>query len=248
MAEEPKVGAGAATSEPPKQEEDALFKLQVSVSEFFISNVKYLGYLAGVVLLGALVYGVYTEWTTSRAEEDYAAIAAIDYKMPKVDQMAQMGLAPMDDPADTSRLANVEEGARRYRAAAQSASGSAAVFGYLRAAEAWKRVNKPDEALADLKAANDLGQTDLPGYAAAVGYATALSSANRLEEAITVLREESVKEKGIFAEEALIALAQLQLDAGKATEAQNVISEFQTRFPDSPRTARLIALNQGHAE
>ena len=247
MADESKVGTEGAGADPTRQEEDVLFKLQVSISEFFITNVKYVGYLAGGTLFGALVYGLYTEWHTSRAAADYGAIAAIDYKMPKVDQMAQMGLAPMDDPSDTTRLGNVEEGARRYRAAAGEASGSAAVYGYLRAADAWERVGKADEALADLQAASRLGQGDLPGYAAAVAYATALASANRPDEAMTVLRDEATREKGLFAEEALIALAQLQVDAGKATEAQNVITEFQTRFPTSPRTARLAAMGAAGA-
>ena len=246
MAEKPQVGATPGTTAPEApQEVDALFKLQVTVSEFFIANVKYLGYAVGAALLVALVYGVWAEWRTSRADADYAAIAAIDYKMPKLDQMAQMGLAPMDDPSDTARLKNVEEGARRYRAAAAAARGSAAILGYMRAADAWDRVNKPDEALADLKAAWDLGQPDLPGYAAASKYATRLAGAGKTEEAIAVLREESVREKGLFAEEALIELAQLYVDAGRVDEAKNVVSEFQTRFPDSPRTARLAALSAG---
>lgn len=242
MAEDPKAVAAPDPAAAPRQEEDALFKLQVGASEFLLKHVRTFVWIVVAGLGVALVYSLVVEWRTRAAKEGFGAIADIDYKMPPVDQMALYGLAPMDDPADTARMANVEEGARRYRAAAEDASGSAAVFARLRAADTWKRAGKPDEALVDLEAAWNLKQSDLPGFAAASRYATALAGKDRLEEAIGVLREEATREQGLYAEEALIALAQLQVDAGKPGEAQHVIDEFRTRFPDSPRVTRLLTV------
>jgi len=241
LSEVPKAGAAADPTAAPRQEEDALFKLQVAASDFLFKNVRVFVWIVVAGLGVALVYSLYTEWRVRSAKSAYGAIADIDYKMPAVDQMARYGLAPMDDPTDTVRLANVEEGARRYRAAAQEASGGAAVFAYLRAADTWTRLGKDEEALRDLEAAAALGQSDLPGFAAASRYATALAGKDRLEEAMGVLRELATREKGLYDEEALIALAQLQVQAGKPDEAQRVVDEFRTRFPDSPRVARMAA-------
>lgn len=243
MAEDPKTPASPAVPGlPAEPEQDSLFRLQVNVQEFVFRNAKYAAGAVGVVLASAFVWGLWDSWRTSQAEEDFAAIAEIDFRMPKPDPMSRSGMVPKDDPTDTARMATLAEGARRYRGAAAEATGTAAVVAYLDAAEAWQRAGKPEEALIDLKAAWDLGQKDLPGFSAASNYARALADANRADDAILILRESVAREEGVFAEEALLLLAAAQLDAGKTEDARGVLTEFATRFPDSLRGPRLAEL------
>lgn len=229
-------------AEPAAVEPDTLFRIQVGIQDFFLANVRYLGVAVAVGLFGFAIYGGYDWYTTRQARAEFGAIAVIDYKMPKAAEMSELGLTPADDPSDQGRLQNVEKGAELYEEAAKSANGVAAVYAWLRAAETWNRLHKSDRALLAYEQADKVGAADLPGFAAASGYATALVGAGRQEEAITTLRSASTRLKDFYAEEALIQLAQVQADAGKATDAQGVIQEFRTRFPDSPRAARLAAL------
>lgn len=245
MAEEtPKIPAEPRTESGLKAapaEADQLFRLQVALGDFFVNNARYLGGIVGLVLLGTLAWGLWNHWAGSRAREDFGAIADIDFRMPKVDEMARFGLVPMDDPADAERMGNLEEGARRFEAAAAAARGTAAVYGWLKAAEAWERRGNRDAQRAALERAYALGAADLPGFTAASAYANVLVDAERYEEAIGVLREAAGRFEGILAEELLILLAQAQTAAGKDADARAVVDEFRTRFPDSPRVARVEA-------
>lgn len=222
-------------------EADQLFRLQVAIADFLFGNARYIGGLVALGLLGTLVWGLWDSWAKSKAEEDFGAIADIDFRMPKVDELARLGLAPMDDPADATRMANVEEGAKRYEAAAAEASGTAAVYGWLKAAEAWQRRGDAEKARLALEKAHALGAGDLPGFTATSAYATALANADRLEEAIGVLRDATTRFDGLLAEEILIQLATVQMAAGKVADARAVAEEFRTRFPDSPRRERIDA-------
>lgn len=222
-------------------EADQLFRLQVAIGDFFVGNARYIGGLVALGLLGTLAWGLWDSWTRSKAEDDFGAIADIDFRMPKVDDLARFGLAPMDDPADATRMANVEEGAKRYEATARNASGTAAVYGWLKAAEAWQRRGDAEKARSALEKAHALGARDLPGFTAASAYATALADADRLEEAIGVLRDSATRFDGLLAEELLIQLATVQVAAGKEADARAVAEEFRTRFPDSPRRERIEA-------
>ncbi len=233
-------GRPADASAPPEQ--DALFRLQMAASDFILGNAKYLGYIVGLVLLGTLIYGATSSWLASREAEEYAAISRIDFKMPKVEDLAKFGLAPMDDKTDAARMSNVEEGARRYAAAGDEAHGAAAVYAYLKAADAWERVDKPDEALAVLEKASKIGAKDLPGYTAGAAYAAALIDAGKTDEALQVYRDMAGRLEGFFAERSLLALADAQIAAGRQADAKLVIAEFRQRFPQSPRASEVAAL------
>lgn len=229
-------------AEPAAVEPDTLFRLQVGIQDFFFANVRYLGAAVAVGLFCFAVYGGYDWWKVREARLQFGAIALVDYKMPVPAQLSELGLAPADDPDDKGRLINVEKGAELYEAGAKGATGVAAVYGWLKAAETWNRLGKSDRALLAYEQANRLGESDIAGFAAASDYATALAGAGRRDDAITALRGASTRLKDFYAEEALIQLAQTQLDAGKAADAQLVIEEFKVRFPESPRAARLAAL------
>jgi tetratricopeptide (TPR) repeat protein len=242
--QKPPTPAGVAVGggEAPPPEQDALFRAQMAVSDFVLGYWKYAVYAVGVVLLGALVYGGLTSWTRGRAEEEYAAISRIDFRMPKVDQMARYGLSPMDDPNDAQRMSDLQEGARRYEAAAAESKEAASVYAWLKAADAWKRAGKDAEALAATQKAAAVDAKDLPGFTAQSAYAAALLDAGKTDEAFAVLTAASTRFDGLFAEEALLQLAAAQLDAGKTDDARKSLETFKTRFPTSPRAARVAAL------
>ena len=237
-------GTTPPADEAPPPEQDTLFRLQMAASDFILGNAKYVSYIVGLVLLAALVYGGVTSWLASREAEEFAAVSRIDHKMPKVEELARFGLAPMDDKADTARMANVEEGARRYTAAGDASHGAAAVYAYLRAAESWERVDKPDERMAVLAKASKVGAEDLPGYTADAAYAAALVDAGKTDEALQLYREMATRHEAFFAERSLILLAGAQIVAGRQADAKTVIAEFRERFPASPRAAEVAALEQ----
>jgi hypothetical protein len=228
--------------EAPPQEQDALFRAQMALQDLILGYWKYGVYAVLLVLLGALVYGGVTSWTRSKAEGHYAEISRVDFRMPKVDQMARFGLAPMDDPNDVQRMSDLQEGARRFEAAAADAKGAAAVYAWLKAAEAWKRAGKDAEALAAAEKANAVGAEDLAGFTAGSAYASALRDAGQADQAIAVLTSLSTRFEGLYAEEALLALAGAQIDAGKTADAKATIESFKTRFATSPRAERVAAL------
>lgn len=242
MAEPTDKSPAPEAAPPPQVEPDALFRLQMSITDFLLGNSRYFGYALGVALLGVGVYGGWDTWRTSVEEGSYAEIASIDFKMPKAAEGAELGLAPYDDPNDAGRLANVEKGAELYEETAKAASGTPAVYAWMKAAETWQRLGKADRRLSALQAAHEVGATDLAGFVATSAYTNALADAGKTDEALTVLRAYASGPKSFYAEEALIQLAQLQANAGKAQDALATIQEFKTRFPDSPRTSRLAAL------
>ena len=230
------------TAEPAGDETpDYIFRAQVAFTSFLPPNGRYIGGTAGVGLAGVLVWGLWTMWQERAATAQFADIAAVDYKMPKPDPMAQYGIGPADDPTDLGRTEDLKEGARRFEAAAKASSGSAAVYGYLKAAAAWERAGDGTARLAALKAASEVRAGDLPAWGASSAYAAALVDVDRSEEAIGVYRELAGSTQGFYAQQALLSLAATQLDLGKIEDAKHTIAEFKTLFPTAPME-RVLAL------
>ncbi len=232
--ESPPPNPAAAPPPPPAlEEQDYVLQAQMAFTEFVFRYWKYGGYALGAILLGSLVYGGYTSWMQGRAEDRFGAIADIDHRMPQIDQMAMYGLGPTDDPADATRTANLEEGARRYEGLAKEYSGSAAVVAWLRAEQAWTRAGKPDAAREAAAKAAAVGGKDAVAFAADTRAVAALVDTGKGDDAEAKLREMSGRYSGFFAEQALIRLAGVQLDAGKADAAAATYAEIETRFPTS---------------
>ncbi len=241
MADEEKSPNAAAETEPPPQEEqDYLFKAQVAGTEFILRYWKYGFYVLGAVLLVALGWGSYQSWSQSRREAQFGSIAAVAYKMPTVNQMALYGLAPKDDPNDTARQATLVEGAKRFQASAESASGSAAVYGYLQAADAYSRAQDAANARAMIERATKLSAPDVAKFAADAQWAALVANEGKVAEAETYLREMAGRYTGFFAQESLLRLASIQADAGKTAEARVTVEELLKRF-ESPARAQEVA-------
>jgi predicted negative regulator of RcsB-dependent stress response len=226
-----------AAPEAAPVEQDALFRLQMAISDFVLGNWKYGGYALLAVLVVALAYGGWTSLQSSRAQAQYSAIAAIDFKMPKVDPTKP-------DTDDPTRVANIQEGAKRFAAAAEDAKGAAAVYGWLKSAEAWQRIGKKDEAIAAIQKATAVGEKDLPGFTADAALAAALLDAGKTDEAIAQYSAMTTKYSGFFAEQSMLRLATTQVDAGKKDDAKATITQFTTNYPNSqllPAMAELSA-------
>ncbi|GDX83377.1 hypothetical protein LBMAG42_51880 [Deltaproteobacteria bacterium] len=216
-----------------QQDEDYVFRAQIALTEFGLRYWKYAGYLVGGVLLVAAGWGGYNSYRLGRAEEEFAKISAIDFLMPKIDQMAMYGLGPKDDPNDAARMSDLEEGARRYEAIAKEASGSAATIAWLKAADAWTRAGKKEAAVAANAAAGTTGGGDLTTFVADSVRVGDLVDAGKAADAEALLRDMSGRYSGFFAEEALIQLASLQADQDKLIEAKATYVEITGRFSTS---------------
>lgn len=225
----------------PPQEEDALFRLQMAVSDFVLGYWKYGVYALGVVLLAAGVYGGVTSWRQSQRRADYEAIARVDHRMPKDDGLGGLGLS-LGGAGGSPNAEELAEGARRFVAAGDEASGTAAVYAYLKAAEAWQRGGNATERLAALEKAWKVGAKDMPGWSAGSAYAAALRDAGRTDEAVAVYKQLAAEAPAPLAQDALLTLADTQLAAGKTDEAKATVQDFVTRFPDSPRLPELQAV------
>ena len=226
----PPQGGEAA---PP--EKDSLFRIQMALSDVVLGYWRHFAYAIGVLLLCVLAYGAYDAVMVSRAKEEFRAVADIDWRMPKVDDMAKYGFAPLDDPNDAKRMSDLAEGASRYGTVAADAHGAAAVMAWMRSADAWSRAGNTGEARAALEKASALRVGGLPGFSADAACAAARADVGDTEGAMTLYRDMAGRYEGFLAEESLLKLARAQMDAGKTDDAKRTIDEFRTRFPDSPR-------------
>lgn len=242
---EQKPGATAPpgdTTPALPQEDDPLFRLQMAISDFVLGYWKWAVVAIGVVLLCAAAYGGWQSWQQSSRRADYETIAKVEYRMPKQDEAERYGLSALTGATDPARAAEIEEGARRFEAAAAEARGPAAAYGWMKAAEAWRRAGKDAESLAALEKAWTAGGDGILAFSAGSSLAAAQLDAGKGDDAVTTLRALVSKLDGALAEQALVSLASAQADLGKADDAKATIQEFRTRFPESPRATQVVAI------
>ena len=230
---EPTVPEAAPPAPPP--EDDVLFRIQIAVSDFIVSNARFAGYAMGIALVVALVYGGWQSWREHQMDEDFSAIARIDYKMPKPSPLSEMGFGPADDPTDAGKMKDLETGAGLYEEVARKAEGAAAVTAWLHAADAWKRANKPDKQLEALRAAAAAGHDDAVGYAAKMVLASVLLEQDKKDEALAIYQEIGDKHSDFLGQEAWATLIRTQVSLGRMEEAKTAYANFHTKFPTANR-------------
>ena len=229
----PVTGEKPGSGPPPEQ--DVLFKIQIWLQDLAANHAATFGYAVLAFLGVALCYGVWQSWSESRADANFSAIADIDFKMPRPDPLSQMGLGPADDPADAGRMKDLETGATLYQGIAQGASGAAAVTAWMRAAEAWRRAERPDDRIKAMEQAAAAGGSDVLGATATLALAGALLDKGETERAVTLYRELSSRRADYLGQEAMAALIRVQIAGGKLEEAQATLKDFQAKFPQAVR-------------
>ncbi|MED5373479.1 MAG: hypothetical protein VX899_20840 [Myxococcota bacterium] len=221
---------------PGEEEEvDYLFQARMGLFKWFSSNWKIFAGIAAVILVGSFFVSVWTTFQTNQAKKGAAAVHAIDAKMPKVEQMALMGILPMDDLSDPQRVANLEEGARRYEQAGDDNLGAASATAYLKAAQTWERLGKAAEAEAAYQKALDADDTGVLGFSARTALAQYALDAGDSAKALEHYSVIAGREAGFLAEQALLYTASVQADAGDTAALQATYEDFMGRFPSSPR-------------
>ena len=219
--------------DPGEQEADFLFRLQMGIYNFFAGYWRHLLGLLGVFLVGALVFSLYLDYSRDAQRDQQAALAEITRRMPRPDPMAAFTGQPADDPSDTERMANLQEGARRYEAVAQEGSGTAAVMAWSLAAETWERAGESEKALAALEAAHALSADGVVGWSITARLADRRAAAGDVDGAVALYKDAAAGE-GIIAEQASLSLALLYEGAGRRDEATALLQTFLETHPESP--------------
>lgn len=219
--------------DPSEGDTDFLFRTQMGVYNFFAGYWKQLLGLLGIFLLIALGASLYLDYSRDQQRALQAQIAEIERKMPQPDPMALMLGQPADDPNDEDRMANLQEGARRYEAVAQAGSGTGGVMAWLYAADAWKRAGDTERMTAALQQAHDAGATGSVGWSAAARLANAKATAGDVDGAVSLLEGFSSGE-GFVAQHASLEMGLMLEAAGRAEEASTKLQGLMERFPDSP--------------
>ncbi|MCB9791822.1 MAG: hypothetical protein H6741_03760 [Alphaproteobacteria bacterium] len=225
----------------PEEEEDVLFKAQMWVYDKFMAYWKQGLYIVGAGLVIALGYDLWTSYGTGVAEDGSAMIADVDRRMPEPDQLAQLGLAPLDDLNDPQRVATLESGAAKYEEAGKATRGVTSAEAWIKAADTWLRLNKDAEAKAAFEAAIKAHGVDIVGFAARSGLAAMQEEAGDVPGAVATLRAFADLDKGFLGEKALIEIAGIHERAGDDAAAKAIVDELRTRYPNSPRVTSLAA-------
>jgi tetratricopeptide (TPR) repeat protein len=220
-------------------DEDVLFKAQMGFYQFFASWWKAMLGVLGLFLLATLGYSILSDHLRQVQRELHAGIDEIDRRMPAPDPLAAFGMAPMDDPEDADRMANLREGAKRYEAIGTDGRGAAEAMAWLKAAEAWHRVGDSEAKLAALQKAAEAGGKGILSWSASAQYASAKAEAGDIDGAATILTEVNESASGIIAQRALLDLGLIYESAERAEDATRTLEDFITRYPESPLSSQV---------
>ena len=227
---------------PGEQEEvDYFFQAQMAGHRAVQAYWKHVAAVVGVILIGALFYGLYDSNRRNDLKDGAAAIADVDRRMPQPDQMAMFGLAPLDDPNDAERTEQLREGAKRYEEAAAGTSSGTSGEAWLKAADTWLRLGETDNAKKAYEAANAVQPQGVIGHGARAGLASIELEAGNTDAAITLYRQSADQGKGFLAESSLLSLARVYDSESKDAELKGVFDEFRLRFPNSARVGEFAA-------
>lgn len=219
-------------------EQDVLFKAQMTVANTLLGYWKHGVTALFVVLAASFVVG---QWLTHKVDvqkDGQAALARIDLKMPTLDPMTRMGLAPMDDPNDPARMALLATNAGEYEALAATTSGTASAMAWMRAAEAWRRAGQLDKAKAAYLKIEGEG---VLGFTGATGVAALAADSGDIDGAVSALKPFAAATEGFLAQQALIEIAAIYEGAGRNTDARATLEDLQKRFPTSPLLPDAVA-------
>ena len=216
----------------PREEEDALFKIQMVLANTVLGYWRHALAITAVVLVAGGIYGALDNHHRDSQRETQAAVARIEAGLPEIDQMARYGLAPMDDPEDAERMAQLAKAAGELEAVAADGTGTAEAMAWLSAARVWERAGRPDDAARAYEAASKLKVDDLLRWSATAGLANVRVGQGDIDGAVALYRA-LVTGEGPLAERALLEIGRALEAGGRPAEAREAYQDLTTRSPQS---------------
>lgn len=227
---------------PPGEEQDVLFRVQMTVANFVLGYWRHGLAILAVGLAGLFVFSMWKTHVRDAQREVQAKLARIDADLPAPSQLAMMGIGPLDDPADAERMAALATAAKAYEEAAQQVGSPSATMAWVRAAQTWERAGKADEARKAWENAKNSGGKGPLEAVGVVGLAHQKARAGDVDGAVADLR--AVQGEGFEAQWALYQAGLIYEGAGRKEDARKVFDEFRTRFATSV-LADQVAAAQG---
>jgi predicted negative regulator of RcsB-dependent stress response len=209
----------------PGQEQDALFKAQMTVANLFYGYWRHALVLIVAVLVGVFAWGTWQNHVRDSQREIHAEVA-------KISRTLQAGLEKNADDPEMIK-AQAAEGARRLVAVADQGDGAGSTYALIRAAQAWRVADDDAQLLATWERAHARGAKGTLGWAAASGLAAARFDQGDVDGAIQVLTTWAGKATDYEAQRALFESARYQELAGRKDAAIAAFESFSTTFPES---------------
>ncbi len=233
-------------SEPPitpsDQEADVVFRVQMQVANLLLGYWKQGLGVIGAVLLITLVVGQGSTCIRDSQRGYSAAIAKVARDVPQPSQLSFYGLGPADDLSDSAHVEALRKGAEGYEAVGEDAWGLSAGEAWIRAGDTWMRLQEKEKAMHAFEQAYEADRGGIYTFAAGNRLAVLYIEADRVGEARAIYRDLATSLKGYLAEQALIEVMELDLEAGDAAALKKSAAEFRARFPESPRLEQATLL------
>lgn len=228
--EEPKPPAGAENLPPlpafPGREEDALFKIQMSVANAFYGYWRH-----GLVVMVAVLIGVgaWGAWQNHQVEKLQNTHAEVE----RVLRTLRAGIeAHADNPAMVK--AQAAEGARLLGEIGERTPGTGGTYAWVQAARAWQAAENTEKQAEAWTRAHERGDKGEMGWAAASGLSGALFEQGKVDEAVALLTQYAATTTGYPAQRSLYEAARYLELAGRGPEAAAAYEAFQKAHPESP--------------
>jgi hypothetical protein len=218
------------------EEEDALFKIQMWFSNFFLGHWKQLLATLGVVLCISLGFGIWQGKVVDAQQDIAARVAKIDQGLPAGAMLSGEGTADAFARA-----------AAAYEEVARGGDGAQAIYAWVRAGSAWTHAGEVAKAAVAYEAGVAIGGTSIVGWSATSGLAQAKAALDDVDGAISVYLPVAAG-ADVIAQQALFEVGMLQLGSGRRADAIATFQDFSTRFADSWLQLQVAdALAQAHS-
>lgn len=222
------------------EEEDALFKARMGVVNAFLGYWKHALGVAGLVLVGAFVYGTWENHVVDTQRQIHARVAKVDRAVKRI-ASADGATDPLGGFTDAARTALLEQAAAMEVVAGDS-EGPGAAYAWVSAADLYSSADDDASAARCWASAHGLALPGSLGWAAANGHAMALSDSGDVDGAVAAVAPfAQVEGGGTLAEEAQLVTARLYLDAGRTAEGIQALESFLSLFPASPMVTQVNA-------
>jgi TolA-binding protein len=220
--------------------DNELAQLTASATDIFQAQRSTILWTIGIVV--ALIAGIggYVSYRNRAEGAAYAQLAAaLSIEEARVGPPAAFGTQPTAGLSFVSVREKSQAALTKYKEIAdQYPSSDAGLYARYRQATTYMALGEPKSAIDTYQQVISQGGDSVYARMSKLGLAEAQAQTGDYEAAITAFRDLSQQKDGpLPIDGLLLRLGRTQIEAGKASEAQQTLSRLVQEFPDSPFTA-----------